>query len=188
MTHAKEGERNQGPLSDAIDPPTTTISSPKIRKKSGPEVRSKDSPKDILRSVLEAKGLLGEEWFLEKGKNEETKLAETLYKEITKASEEASIIKLHDALDLVYDTELQTFLIDKYIVEFLSADWRWERIGLVIRAILRAGAYEILHNKELRLGKLIQKYMKIAKILGYPQDTKFVNAVLDKIHSKYRTN
>lgn len=54
-------------------------------------------------------------------------------------------------------------------------------IGSIEKAVLRLGAYEIIHNLADR-AVIINEAVEIAKLLGAENSAKFVNGVLDSIN------
>lgn len=71
--------------------------------------------------------------------------------------------------------------IDQAIVKRLAQGWRLERLDATLRAILRAGAYELIHRREVPLEVVIDEYVELAKAFFDPAEAKFVNAALDGI-------
>jgi len=56
----------------------------------------------------------------------------------------------------------------------------------VERAILRLGAYELMHHPEVPFRVAIDEAVELAKIFGAEQGHKYVNGVLDKMAKKVR--
>ncbi len=56
----------------------------------------------------------------------------------------------------------------------------------VERAILRLGAYELMHHPEVPFRVAIDEAVELAKIFGAEQGHKYVNGVLDKVAKKVR--
>lgn len=71
--------------------------------------------------------------------------------------------------------------IDKEIEAHLSDNWSMDRINRVTLAILRTSVYEILFQKDIDTGIVIDQAVKISKEYGTDDSYKFINAVLDKI-------
>ena len=71
--------------------------------------------------------------------------------------------------------------IDQAIVQRLAEGWRLERLDATLRAILRAGAYELIHRREVPREVVIDEYVELAKAFFDPAEAKFVNAALDGI-------
>jgi N utilization substance protein B len=56
-----------------------------------------------------------------------------------------------------------------------------ERVDPVERAILRAGAYELLYSPSVPYRVAINEAVDLAKLLGAEQGHRFVNGVLDRV-------
>jgi N utilization substance protein B len=69
--------------------------------------------------------------------------------------------------------------IDPMIDNALASDWPMARIDATLRAILRAGAFELLRKKDIPTGVVITEYVDIAKAFFEDDAPKMVNAVLD---------
>ncbi|HEY2071852.1 MAG TPA: transcription antitermination factor NusB [Rhizomicrobium sp.] len=76
--------------------------------------------------------------------------------------------------------------IDRSIARSLSADWKLERIDSILRAILRAGCYELIAEHEIPAKVVIDEYVEIAHAFFGAQEPGFVNAVLDKLAHRKR--
>jgi len=76
--------------------------------------------------------------------------------------------------------------LDALIAGALAADWSLERCGYLLRACLRAGAYELLARPEVPTGVVIDEYIEIAKLFFSGDEPGFVNAVLDRIARRVR--
>jgi N utilization substance protein B len=71
--------------------------------------------------------------------------------------------------------------VDKAIVRRLAEGWRLERLDATLRAILRAGAFELIHCPEAPIEVVINEYVDIAKSFFEGPEPGFVNGALDKI-------
>jgi N utilization substance protein B len=75
--------------------------------------------------------------------------------------------------------------IDASIAKCLSADWRLSRIDSILRAILRAAAFEMIAVKDVPAKVAIDEYVDVAHAFFSGNEPSFVNAALDKLaHSK----
>lgn len=83
------------------------------------------------------------------------------------------------ALNLFNGTLENLEKLDALIVKYLQ-DWDFDRIGHIERAILRLGAYEVLHN-DIDSAVIINEAIELAKKLASEQSPKFINGVLDGI-------
>jgi N utilization substance protein B len=68
--------------------------------------------------------------------------------------------------------------IDKAISRKLAAGWKLERIDATLRAIFRAGGFELL-SKSAPYEVVIDEYVEIAKSFFEGPEPGFVNAALD---------
>lgn len=71
--------------------------------------------------------------------------------------------------------------VDRAIVKRLAEGWKLERIDATVRAILRAGAYELLRRVEVPTEVAIDEYVEIAKSFFEGSEPGFVNGALDAI-------
>ncbi|MDC7681892.1 transcription antitermination factor NusB [Asticcacaulis sp. BYS171W] len=71
--------------------------------------------------------------------------------------------------------------IDALVSERLAANWRIDRIDTTLRAILRAGAWELKFRKDIGLEVVINEYVEIAKAFFGGEEARFVNGALDGI-------
>lgn len=71
--------------------------------------------------------------------------------------------------------------IDRAIVRRLAQNWKLDRLDATVRAILRAGAYELIHRPDVPVEVAIDEYVELAKAFFDPADAGFVNAALDAI-------
>ena len=61
-----------------------------------------------------------------------------------------------------------------------------ERVDPVERAILRAGAYELLYSPAVPYRVAINEAVDLAKLIGAEQGHRYVNGVLDRLARKVR--
>ena len=71
--------------------------------------------------------------------------------------------------------------LDRAIAERLAGGWRLERLDSTLRAILRAGAYELMRRPDTPVEVVIDEYVELAKVFSETAEVKFVNAALDGI-------
>jgi N utilization substance protein B len=71
--------------------------------------------------------------------------------------------------------------IDAKISQSLAADWPLERLELILRAILRAGAYELMFRNDVPGRTVISEYVDVGRAFYEGDQPGFVNAVLDKL-------
>ena len=71
--------------------------------------------------------------------------------------------------------------IDHAIVRRLADNWRLDRIDATVRAILRAGAFELMRLPDVPTEVAIDEYVEIAKSFFDGAEPGFVNGALDGI-------
>ena len=71
--------------------------------------------------------------------------------------------------------------VDQGIASRLAENWRLERIDATVRAILRAGAFELLQRPDVPTEVVINEYVEIAKSFFEGTEPGFVNGALDAI-------
>jgi len=64
--------------------------------------------------------------------------------------------------------------------------WRFERLGLIDRNILRIGVFELLYDEEIPPEVAIDQAVELAKKYGTEQARVFVNGILDRIWKEAR--
>ncbi|MGH6833718.1 MAG: transcription antitermination factor NusB [Methyloceanibacter sp.] len=88
--------------------------------------------------------------------------------------------------DLVEGVVREQLRIDPLIDHQLAAGWRLTRVDSILRAILRAGAYEILVRGDVPARVIISEYVDIAHAFFAEEEPKVVNGILDKLGHKAR--
>ena len=76
--------------------------------------------------------------------------------------------------------------IDQRIDAALAAGWPLTRIEAVLRAILRAGAFELLFRKDVPVRVVISEYVDVAHGFYGEDEPGLVNAVLDAMAREVR--
>ncbi|KQP09795.1 transcription antiterminator NusB [Methylobacterium sp. Leaf99] len=76
--------------------------------------------------------------------------------------------------------------IDPMLDGALSQGWPLKRIEAVLRAILRAGAYELMHRRDVPARAAISEYVDVAHSFYGGDEPGMVNAVLDKVAREVR--
>lgn len=78
--------------------------------------------------------------------------------------------------------------LDPRVNEKLADGWTLTRIDSILRAILRAGAFEILFCKDIPAKVVINEYVNIAHDFFEGQEAKVVNGVLDSLAKQVRSD
>lgn len=76
--------------------------------------------------------------------------------------------------------------IDRAIDTALAEGWPLRRIDLTLRAVLRAGVFELKHRREVPGAVAITEYVEVAKAFFGEDEPRIVNAVLDRIGRELR--
>ncbi|HEY0107763.1 MAG TPA: transcription antitermination factor NusB [Rhizomicrobium sp.] len=76
--------------------------------------------------------------------------------------------------------------IDRSITKVLAADWRLERVDSILRAILRAAAFELIGRRDVPAKAVIDEYVEVAHAFFSGDEPAFVNAALDKLAHRKR--
>jgi N utilization substance protein B len=78
--------------------------------------------------------------------------------------------------------------LDPLIDSALSEGWPLKRIETVLRAVLRAGTYELDHRTDVPARAVVSEYVDIAHAFVDRDETGLVNAVLDQLARQLRAD
>ncbi len=90
--------------------------------------------------------------------------------------------------DLLGGVVREQRLIDRSVDETLAAGWPLKRVEAVVRAVLRAGAYELAFRKDVPGRAVISEYVAVTRAFYEGEEIGMVNAVLDKMARDVRTD
>jgi N utilization substance protein B len=76
--------------------------------------------------------------------------------------------------------------IDPMVDQQLAAGWRLARVDAILRAILRAGVFELLERPDVPGRVVINEYIEVAHAFFDEDEPKVVNGVLDKLARRLR--
>ena len=76
--------------------------------------------------------------------------------------------------------------IDPLIDNQLATGWRLVRIDSIVRAILRAAAFELMELEDVPPRVVISEYIEVAHAFFEGDESKVVNGVLDQLARKLR--
>jgi N utilization substance protein B len=76
--------------------------------------------------------------------------------------------------------------IDAYLDETLPEKWPLRRLDMTLRALLRAGAFEVMQRPDVPALVVIDEYVAIASDFFDGKEPGIVNAVMDKIARRVR--
>lgn len=88
--------------------------------------------------------------------------------------------------ELVRGVDARREDVDRMIGAALSKDWPLDRLEAVLRAILRAGAWELLSRPDIDAPVIITEYVKIAEAFFEGGEPKLANGVLDRLATTLR--
>ena len=83
--------------------------------------------------------------------------------------------------DIVRGVAADLDRLDRTISEVLTEEWPLPRFDAVLRAILRAGAYELVHRRDVPPRVSINEYTTIAHAFFSGKEPGLANGVLDKL-------
>ena len=83
--------------------------------------------------------------------------------------------------DLVSGVAVRRADIDRAISEALDKDRQFGRLEILLRAILRAGAYELIARDDIDSALTISEYVSVADAFYNEREPALVNAVLDRV-------
>jgi len=88
--------------------------------------------------------------------------------------------------DIVSGVVREQRALDPQIDEALARSWPLKRIEAILRAALRAGAYELAHRKDIPARVVVSEYADVVAAFVGCEETGMVNAVLDQLARRLR--
>jgi len=88
--------------------------------------------------------------------------------------------------DIVTGVDARRSEIDEAISAKLATGWTLERLDRPMRAILRAGSYELIARADVPVGSVISEYIDVAHAFYDKREAGFVNGLLDSIAKEVR--
>jgi len=88
--------------------------------------------------------------------------------------------------DVVEGTVSHKDELEKTVSGALAENWTWARIDRLVRAILLAGTYELVHRRDVPPKVAINEYVEIAHAFYDHAEPTFVNSVLDRVARQER--
>ena len=89
--------------------------------------------------------------------------------------------------DVVTGARARAGEIDAAIIKRLASGWTLARLDKPMRAILRAGAYELLARADVPTKSVINEYIDVADAFYDKREKGFVNGLLDALAGDLRT-
>ena len=88
--------------------------------------------------------------------------------------------------DVVTGAHARLGEIDRLIEGRLASGWSLPRLDKPMKAILRAGTYELLARRDVPVGVVISEYLDVADAFYDRREKGFVNGLLDAIAKAVR--
>jgi transcription antitermination protein NusB len=78
--------------------------------------------------------------------------------------------------------------LDQLIDAALAAGWPLKRVEAILRAVLRSGAYELEHERDIPARVVVSEYVDVANAFVDREEVGMVNAVLDHLARALRAS
>ena len=88
--------------------------------------------------------------------------------------------------DIVTGVEARRAEIDEAVSAKLASGWSLERLDRPMRAILRAGTYELIARPDVPAASVISEYVDVAHAFYDKKEAGFVNGLLDSVSKVVR--
>lgn len=88
--------------------------------------------------------------------------------------------------DIVGGVVREQSLLDPQIDSVLTRGWPLKRIETILRAVLRAGAYELACRRDVPAQVVMSEYVDVASAFVDQEETGMINAVLDVLAHQLR--
>lgn len=88
--------------------------------------------------------------------------------------------------DIVAGVLREQRILDPQIDAALQKTWPLKRIETILRAALRAGAYELAHRRDVPARVVVSEYADVTAAFVEREETGMVNAVLDQLARQAR--
>ena len=83
--------------------------------------------------------------------------------------------------DVVAGVDARRGEIDEVVAAKLAEGWSLDRLDRPMRAILRAGTYELIARKDVPVASVISEYVDVAHAFSDKRESGFVNGLLDAV-------
>ncbi len=90
--------------------------------------------------------------------------------------------------DIVTGVVREQRTLDPLIDAALAERWPLKRIEAILRAVLRAGSYELKHRRDVPARVVVSEYTDVAAAFVEREETGMVNAVLDQLARNLRVD
>lgn len=88
--------------------------------------------------------------------------------------------------DVVAGAEARQAELDALITAALAEGWTLDRLDRPMRALLRAGVYELAARPDVPAAAVVDEYVDVAHAFYEPREAGFVNALLDTVARRVR--
>lgn len=88
--------------------------------------------------------------------------------------------------DIVSGVLREQRTLDPLVDDVLARGWPLKRVEAILRAVLRAGAYELAHRPDVPARAVVSEYVDVAGAFLDREETGMVNAVLDQLARRAR--
>jgi N utilization substance protein B len=88
--------------------------------------------------------------------------------------------------DVVAGVVREQRVLDPLLDDALARGWPLKRIEAILRAVLRAGAYELGHRHDVPARVVVSEYVDVANAFVDKDETGMINAVLDQLARHFR--
>ena len=79
-------------------------------------------------------------------------------------------------------------MIDTEIIKYLKEDVNIKKIDKVFEVIIKSAIFEFLYRPSTSVKIIIKEYLNASNFFINNEQTKYLNAILDKISKKIRNN
>jgi N utilization substance protein B len=90
--------------------------------------------------------------------------------------------------DIVGGVVREQTRLDPQIDAALTRGWPLKRVEAVLRAVLRAGAYELAHRRDVPARVVMSEYVDVASAFVDKDETGMINAVLAQLARELRAD
>lgn len=88
--------------------------------------------------------------------------------------------------DIIHGVLQHQLEIDREVDQTLQQGWPLRRVEAVMRAVLRAGCYELRHRQDVPARVVITEYVDVAAAFLARDEVGMINAVLDTLAHRVR--
>jgi N utilization substance protein B len=88
--------------------------------------------------------------------------------------------------DVVEGAAVHKDALQETVSAALASDWTWKRVDRLVRAILLAGTYELVHRLDVPPKVIINEYVEISHAFYGESEPTFINSVLDRVARQVR--